>query len=60
MWIVKMEMGETKEGQGGVEQGGCWVGSAEIFQLHVELSGEARASDRNLVASTDHRALQSR
>lgn len=47
MWITKMEMGETKEGQGGVGQGECW-------------GGEARASDRNHVASTDHRALQGR
>lgn len=34
--------------------------SAEIFQLRVELSRAARASGRDHVASTDHKAGQSR
>lgn len=54
---------EWLQRKGGAGRGGyeCWGGmSAEIFQLCVELSGAARASDRDHVASTDHRALQSR
>jgi hypothetical protein len=52
------EWGGVGWGRVGVDAGG-WV-SAEIFQLHVELSGAARASGRDHVASTDHKAIQSR